>query len=293
MGLLDLQGSLARFFIVLLILLLLANCTTAKTSIVQVISSSSWISSAVDRSSSKPPPEPPICKPPQPRYDIQCYEILANHTLDCDTGLGGLGSLETLCKLKGSIALPTSSIIVGSGSLEIPYNMSVSCAKQGCEIIILLHGDLKVGSDSSIVGGTVTIQAAKVLLGVNSSINATALGGSPPPQTSGTPQNLEGAGGGHGGRGASCERDEGKDQSDTWGGDMYKFETLSEPWSYGSSGGTTSELFNLGGLGGGRIGITVIEVLELNGTIEANGGSVREMGGGGSGGSILIKAPLM
>jgi hypothetical protein len=47
-------------------------------------------------------------------------------------------------------------------------------------------------------------------------------------------------------------------------------------------------------LGGGRVGLTVVNRLDVMGTIEANGGSVSEGGGGGgSGGSIIIKAAQM
>jgi hypothetical protein len=37
-------------------------------------------------------------------------------------------------------------------------------------------------------------------------INVTGLAGSPPAQTSGTPSGIQGAGGGYGGRGATCGR---------------------------------------------------------------------------------------
>jgi hypothetical protein len=202
------------------------------------------------------------------------------------------------------ITLSNNSIIVGNGTLEILSNVSLSCASSGCALIILLSGELHLGSNSSIVGGTLTIQASKVHLSINSTLNTTAFSGSPPAQTSGTPSGLEGAGGGHGGRGASCEKDEGKDQGDTWGGDTYAWTSLNHPWSYGSKGGmtrisnTTTTHDVGGGLGGGRVSLTVLGTLILNGTIEANGGSVWEEkhggnGGGGSGGSIIIKAAQM
>jgi hypothetical protein len=219
-----------------------------------------------------------------------------NQSLGCETDLDGVGSIDTVCVLSKSITLLNNSVIVGDGTLELLSNVSLSCGSPGCTLIILLSGDLNLGSSSSVVGGTLTIQASNVHLGDNSTLDSTAFSGSPPAQTSGTPTGSEGAGGGHGGRGASCESDEGKDQSDTWGGDTYAWTSLIYPWSYGSKGGesgdTTEDVG--GGLGGGRVGLTVVGRLDVMGTIEANGGSVGEGGGGGgSGGSIIIKAAEM
>jgi hypothetical protein len=245
------------------------------------------------------------CGPSLPWYDLRCWDQLRNQSLSCETDLGGVGSVETVCELSNSIiTLSNNSIIVGNGTLEILSNVSLSCASSGCALIILLSGELHLGSNSLIIGGTLTIQASKVHLSINSTLNTTAFSGSPPAQTSGTPSGLEGAGGGHGGRGASCEKDEGKDQGDTWGGDTYAWTSLNHPWSYGSKGGmtiisnTTTTHYVGGGLGGGRVSLTVLGTLNLNGTIEANGGSVWEekrggSSGGGSGGSIIIKAGQM
>ncbi|KAH7294748.1 hypothetical protein KP509_27G016400 [Ceratopteris richardii] len=126
----------------------------------------------------------------------------------------------------------------------------------------------------------------------NSSVNTTALAGSPPPQTSGTPLGLDGAGGGYGGRGAFCVTGDGKDQEDAWGGDVYAWSSLSAPWNYGSQGGTTSREEELGGGGGGRVYIATTW-LHLNGTVLADGGYAGVNGGGGSGGSIRIQASIL
>jgi hypothetical protein len=88
-------------------------------------------------------------------------------------------------------------------------------------------------------------------------------------------------------------KDETKEQGDTWGGDMYDWSTLHRPWSYGSKGGTTNSSEDLGGRGGGRVNVTVTGILVVDGSIEADGGSVGEDGGGGSGGSLYIKASRM
>lgn len=290
-------GLWSKFFLCLEILASLAICSTSEPGLIQQsaprsaysdisVSENSWQPNV--RPPWKPNVKPPRCDPSQPRYDSKCYAKLVNQSLRCESDLGGVGSLETLCRLRFSITLGASSFIVGAGTLEIDHHVTLACASPGCEIVVLLSGNLILGPDSSISGGSLTIQAANLTLLDKSSINSTALGGAPPIGTSGTPSNFEGAGGGHGGRGASCEQTD--DQLGTGGGDIYSWETLSAPWSHGSRGGTTEETSrDLGGAGGGRIAITTGE-LSINGAIVANGGSVGLSGGGGSGGSIIIRA---
>ncbi|KAL8552848.1 hypothetical protein ACS0TY_001507 [Phlomoides rotata] len=121
----------------------------------------------------------------------------------------------------------------------------------------------------------------------NSSLNTSSLGGAPPSQTSGTPVGNDGAGGGHGGRGASCLK---TSDSNFWGGDVYSWSTLSDPWAYGSKGGGTSDNHKYGGSGGGRVLLDIKDFLYLNGSVSAEGGDGGSLGGGGSGGSIVIQA---
>lgn len=121
-------------------------------------------------------------------------------------------------------------------------------------------------------------------------MNTTALGGDPPDQTSGAGTGTHGDGGGHGGRGASCYVKDGETAEESWGGDVYAWDSLMMPWSYGSKGGSTSLEMDYGGGGGGRIMMVVKDVLEVNGVISADGGDGGWMGGGGSGGSIHIIA---
>jgi hypothetical protein len=222
--------------------------------------------------------------------DPFCQHQLAQESLTCEEDLGGVGSLATKCVLTQDITLASDSVIAGAGTLEIKETISVSCEVAGCNLAILLEGDLNLGEKSSIRCGTLVVQAANVNLGDKSTFSTTALAGDPPPQTSGTPSGTDGAGGGHGGRGACCLKDETKEQGDTWGGDMYDWSTLHRPWSYGSKGGTTRSSEDLGGRGGGRVNVTVTGILVVDGSIEADGGSVGEDGGGGSGGSLYIKA---
>lgn len=284
-------SSRSNFFVVLVFSLAVV-ASASESIILQPRSCSPELSWRPNGTPPKPTPTP-NCDPSQARYDGSCYPKLGNKSLICESDLGGVGSLETLCTLRSSVPLLASSVLVGNGSLELAHHVSLSCATPGCEIVILLTGNLTLSPDSSIRGGSLTIQAARIVIDEGASLNATALAGTPPPGTSGTPSNFEGAGGGHGGRGASCERNEGKDQADVWGGDMYEWEALVTPWSHGSRGGTTEDgEGELGGAGGGRIAITT-EELRVLGTVEADGGSVDAKGGGGSGGSIVITAVNM
>ncbi|KAH9328001.1 hypothetical protein KI387_000109, partial [Taxus chinensis] len=213
--------------------------------------------------------------------------------LSCEEDLKGIGSLNTTCQLNTSLQLHNDVLIIGEGNLEILPHVSVSCHLAGCVIGINISGDLILGENSSLGAGTLILDAKNLSLQKNSSLNTTALGGVPPPQTSGTPLGVDGAGGGHGGRGACCIKDEGKDQEDTWGGDVYAWSSLTNPWSYGSKGGTTTREKELGGGGGGRVKIVVSGILDVNGSISADGGDGGHEGGGGSGGSIILLVPKL
>lgn len=217
----------------------------------------------------------------------------ADQNVTCED-LSGEGSLETRCVLKQSMFFEEDSTFVsGSGTLEICPNISISCDTPGCSVSILLGGDMNVGANSTIRSGSLWIEAANLNLGDGATLNSSALGGKPPSGASGTPIAPDGAGAGHGGRGACCLNTTTKKQRDVWGGDMYAWKTVDKPWSFGSSGGTTVEGKDLGGKGGGRVNVTVTGILVINGSIEADGGSVGEKGGGGSGGSLYVQASRM
>ncbi|KAF7810276.1 putative tyrosine-protein kinase ephrin type A/B receptor [Senna tora] len=108
------------------------------------------------------------------------------------------------------------------------------------------------------------------------SVNSSSLGGPPPSQTSGTPFGYDGAGGGHAGRGASCL----ENNNTKWGGHVYAWFTLSEPWSYRSKGGGKSSQKKYGGSGGGRVKLLVKDTLYLDGSVTAEGGDRGSEGGG-------------
>ncbi|GFP82873.1 hypothetical protein PHJA_000430400 [Phtheirospermum japonicum] len=227
------------------------------------------------------PPAPP---PPPPHPP----------SLSCQSDLGGIGSLDTTCQVVSNLNLSKDVYVEGKGNLVISPNVVVNCSSiSGCEFVVNVTGNFTLGENSLIICGTFELVSDNASFGNGSAVNTTGLAGSPPPQTSGTPQGVDGAGGGHGGRGAACLRDKSKLPEDVWGGDAYSWSSLGKPWSYGSKGGTTSKEVDYGGGGGGRVMFLVSRLLEVNGSVLADGGDGGAKGGGGSGGSIYIKAYKM
>ncbi|CDY43450.1 BnaAnng07220D [Brassica napus] len=169
-----------------------------------------------------------------------------------------------------------------SGSND--FMSQVYCLVKGCTIAFNVSGTIHVSQSARILAGSVVLSAINLTMESNSSIYTTALAGPPPSQTSGTPVGGDGAGGGYGGRGASCVK---SNVSAYWGGDVYSWSSLDDPWSYGSEGGAK---LNAGGKGGGRVRVILEDTMLLNGSVSAEGGDGGEEGGGGSGGSICIRA---
>ncbi|XP_061994425.1 uncharacterized protein LOC133712334 [Rosa rugosa] len=225
-----------------------------------------------------PPPSPPEPQPP---------------SLSCSEGLNATGSFDTICELNSSLSLENDVYIHGNGSFYILPGVNVSCPHLGCSIVVNISGDFSLGSNSVIISGLVSVNASNVSLFTGSVINVTGMAGAPPPMTSGTPGGEQGAGGGHGGRGASCVTDNKKLPDDIWGGDPYAWSSLEEPKSYGSKGGSTSKEVKYGGEGGGRIWLETRNSIVVGGSVLADGGDGGIKGGGGSGGSIYIKGLRM
>lgn len=227
------------------------------------------------------PPAPP---PPPPHPP----------SLSCESDLGGVGSLDTTCQILSDLNLSKNVYVEGNGNFVIAANVTVNCSSfSGCELAINVTGNFTLGENSSIICGTFQLTADNASFGNGSTVNTTGLAGDPPAQTSGTPQGVDGAGGGHGGRGAACLNDKSKLPEDVWGGDAYAWSTLGKPWSYGSKGGTTSREVDYGGGGGGMVQLLVSKLLEVNASVLADGGDGGTRGGGGSGGSIFIKTYKM
>lgn len=210
----------------------------------------------------------------------------SNDSLSCED-LEGVGSFNTTCFLNSNLYLNSDLYIYGTGNLEILPHVSITCPAEGCSISFNVSGNIKIGKYAAIIAGSVVFSAANLTMEQYSSVNTSSLGGPPPPQTSGTPVGYDGAGGGHGGRGASCLK---SNQTKFWGGDVYAWSTLSEPWSYGSKGGGNSAENRFGGDGGGRVMLKVRDILYLNGSVTAEGGNGGPGRGGGSGGSIMVHA---
>ncbi|KAL9376523.1 hypothetical protein Peur_030643 [Populus x canadensis] len=229
-----------------------------------------------DYSPPSPPPPPP--HPP---------------SASCTDDLGGIGSIDTACQIVTDVNLTRDVYIEGKGDFYIHPGVRFHCPNFGCSITINISGNFNLSVNSSILTGTFELVANNASFFNGSVVNTTGLAGDPPPQTSGTPQGLEGAGGGHGGRGACCLMDKEKLPEDVWGGDAYSWSSLQEPCSYGSKGGSTSKEVDYGGGGGGRVKMTVKEYLVLDGAVLADGGNGGVKGGGGSGGSIHLKAYKM
>ncbi|BBH02979.1 hypothetical protein Prudu_013711, partial [Prunus dulcis] len=208
-------------------------------------------------------------------YKVTKLSSLLNDSVSCED-LEGVGSFNTTCLLNSNLNFSSDLYIYGTGNLEILPHVSIVCPIEGCMITFNMSGNVKIGQFAAIVAGSVVFSAANLTMEYNSSINTTSLGGLPPSQTSGTPVGYDGGGGGHGGRGASCLKN---NQSSFWGGDVYTWSTLSEPWSYGSKGN-----------GGGRVKLQVKDMLYMNGSVTAEGGDGGTTGGGGSGGSISVHA---
>ncbi|KAK0587259.1 hypothetical protein LWI29_020097 [Acer saccharum] len=184
-----------------------------------------------------------------------------NNSVSCED-LEGVGSFNTTCFLNSNLYRSSDLYVYGMGNLEILPHVSILCPIEGCMVTFNLSGSVNVGKYASIAAGSVVVSAANLSMEHYASINTTSLGGLPPPQTSGTPD-YDGAGGGHGGRGASCR----KTIRQVIGVVMFM----------------PGQLCRSHGVMGVRV---VAHLLPKGG--DGDGGLLRR--GGGSGGSIFIRA---
>ncbi|KAK4415618.1 hypothetical protein Salat_2669200 [Sesamum alatum] len=201
------------------------------------------------------PPSPPPPSPPPHPPSVSCGD------------LKGIGSLNTTCELGYSLNFTDDVYIEGRGNLFVLQGVALTCPKLGCSIEINITGELRLNSFAQIVAGSVYIVSGNASLFGGSVINVTARAGKLPDPQTGTPDDAQGGGAGHGGRGASCVMDNKKLPEDVWGGDAYSWESLDKPWSYGSK--------------------------DVQGQLLADGGDGGIKGGGGSGGSIYINSQKM
>lgn len=144
------------------------------------------------------PPAPP---PPPPH----------GPSVSCTDDLGGVGLLDTTCKIVADLNLTKDVYIAGKGNFIILPGVKFHCAIPGCSIAINVSGNFSLGAASTIVAGTFELSAGNASFADGSAVNTTGLAGSPPAQTSGTPQGIDG------GRGACCLTDTKKLAEDVWG----------------------------------------------------------------------------
>ena len=153
-------------------------------------------------------------------------------------------------------------------------------------------GNLEVGAQGRLAhpsGGpslNLTIEG-DALIAVDGSVDVTGRGyGSAQGPGAGGGGVTYGAGGAYGGAGAAS--------TEASGGSIYG--SVTEPSEFGSGGGR-GEPHDIGGSGGGIIRITVAGLLQIDGTLLANGmdGGVASgnAGGGGAGGSIFVSADTL
>ncbi|XP_010526074.1 PREDICTED: uncharacterized protein LOC104803741 [Tarenaya hassleriana] len=237
-----------------------------------------------DYNSPVPSPSPA----PQPEPDDG-----SSSSVSCVDDLGGVGSLDSTCQLVADLNLERDLLISGEGNLHVLPGVRLQCPISGCSIIVNISGNFSLGQNSSVVAGTFILASENAAFGHGSAVDTTGLAGDPPPETSGTPEGVEGSGGGHGGRGACCLSDGTKLPEDVWGGEVYAWSSLETPRSYGSRGGSTSNEVDYGGGGGGTVEMEIPGNLDINGSVLADGADGGVKGGGGSGGSIYIKAHKM
>ena len=215
-------------------------------------------------------------------------------SLSCVDDLHGVGSLDTTCKLVADLNLTRDHYISGKGNLDVLPGVRLVCNVPGCSLTVNISGNFSLAENSTVIAGSFRLAAENADFAVGSAVDTTGLGGEPPSGASGTPEGVEGAGGGYGGRGACCLSDTtAKLPGDVWGGDVYGWSSLEKPEVYGSRGGSTSNEVDYGGGGGGMVAMEVLGRVGLNGSVLADGDSGGVKGGGGSGGSIFVMAHKM
>lgn len=149
--------------------------------------------------------------------------------------------------------------------------------------IFTVANELYMEGAGNFYGTNMKIIATDITLDYGATIHTDSLGYRPiDPQTSSTNQGI-GTTSSNGSSGAGHGGTSGKGAGTTQTGQPYGH--LFQPLEIGSAGGG----LNVGGQGGGKLYIKVSNRLMVDGEIRTNGGDAKGiMGGGGSGGSILI-----
>ncbi|KAE9617721.1 hypothetical protein Lal_00027259 [Lupinus albus] len=137
-----------------------------------------WTLSHQDYSPPAPPPPPPHPS------SVSCVE-----------DLGGVGSLDTTWKIVNNANNTRDVYIAGKGNFNILPGVKFHCEIPGCIITVNVTGNFSLGANTSIVTGAFEMEADNVVFENGTLINNTGMAGDPPPQTSGTPQGIDGGGG--------------------------------------------------------------------------------------------------
>jgi len=216
--------------------------------------------------------------------NVSPYLLMHNITLDsfCDYVVNDTCYINTTQTYSSNLSVVDKNkhlIITTNGQIEMLNRF---------DSLFLDFKTITIEGDSSglINGSNITIHAENLTIESGGRITATELGylHSEGPGA-GQDQNNYAAGAGHVGYGGN-----GGMSTTAKGGSPYG-STL-EPNTYGSGGGDSNPTLRPGGDGGGIIRLNISNMLEINGTIDSNGGNgsgaTNLAAGGGAGGSIWI-----
>ncbi|CAI7885867.1 unnamed protein product [Closterium sp. NIES-54] len=145
-------------------------------------------------------------------------EILAGASLACgiaggeSNSSGRNGGSNNSSSSSSSISNSSSSIISGSSSSSSSSNKRTIFAVQGpspaaqpdCSLSIHMATAVMLREGASLAACTLLVETGRLTVAFGAAVTAKGLAAKAPDQTSGTPTDGKGSGGGYGGRGASC-----------------------------------------------------------------------------------------
>nr|GEV91644.1 transmembrane protein, putative [Tanacetum cinerariifolium] len=98
------------------------------------------VSSLFRQDYSPPAPPPPPPHPP---------------SASCEADLGGVGSLDTICKVVSDVNLTRNIYVSGKGSFYVLSNVSIDCSGfAGCEFGVNVSGNFSLGEDARVKVGS-------------------------------------------------------------------------------------------------------------------------------------------
>ncbi len=203
--------------------------------------------------------------------------------------VGGAGTIYTVAAGQNGLLLIDNGGQAGANTALTVFDLTVSLQIQGKAVVVpssaMKVDNLTVASNGTLLSGSTELSLTSdgaIVVQAGGSINANNAGsGGEGVGRSGTTANYPCGGGGYGGDGGNSA------QGIASGGISYGDEAA--PNGFGSAGGSY-DTYSVGGGGGGWIQITSLSgIIQVNGTITANGGNGSGSGGGGgSGGTVVI-----